>query len=645
MDTTVSIDLTQVASEFSLPLERIERTIELLDEGNTVPFITRFRKDQTRGLDEQQIRSIQQRIAKLRMLAERKSTILRSIDSQGKLTQEFAENIRKASSTKVLEDLYLPFKPKKQTLATLARRRGLEPLANEIHEGTTLAENLAARAAEFVRVDRQVSSVDEVMQGVGHLLAERFGERADLRDRLRKIIWSTGKLVSADITKTSNNNTSSKSESSGSATSSNKLADSAAQSTTEGNARHDSVSESAESPQPHQIDSSSAENSVTVPDGQVEETLASDVAVASSDVGSFANGNESQPASTGDSEPSAKGLEDANEKPIAAKQTATKNKKKKRKEDAAFEDYYNFQEPVSRVPPHRILAINRGERAKMLRPRIEVDEAAVKREAEELLIPPDHPHADFLRDCVQDALARLVMPTLEREIRRELTEMAEGHAVQVFARNLRKLLLQPPVRRHRVLAIDPGYRSGCKMCAVDEFGNLVADGVIHVVGNEERRKKGREDLVKMIREANVSVVAIGNGTACRQTEQLIADVISDELKDLDVSYVIVNEAGASVYSTSATGREELPEQDAAIRSAISIGRRLLDPLSELVKINPANLGVGLYQHDVKAKHLQESLDAVVESCVNFVGVDVNTASPSLLRYVSGLNQLTARRMY
>ncbi|HTN77204.1 MAG TPA: helix-hairpin-helix domain-containing protein, partial [Pirellulaceae bacterium] len=289
--------------------------------------------------------------------------------------------------------------------------------------------------------------------------------------------------------------------------------------------------------------------------------------------------------------------------------------------------------------------INRGERAKVLRVKLDVDQNAMLREAEPLLVPADHPHAGFLHACVQDALGRLIEPSLEREARREMTEKSEYHAVDVFVRNLRKLLLGPPVNGRRVLAVDPGFKSGCKLAALDEFGNVIGHVIIHVVGNEERRKKGREQMVEMIRSLDLSLVCIGNGTACRDTEQLVTEIIANELADRDVQYVIVNEAGASVYSTSPIGREEFPGYDPLLRSAISIGRRLLDPLSELVKINPANIGVGLYQHDVKAKHLRDSLDAVVESDVNFVGVDVNTASPALLRYVSGLNQLTARRLY
>jgi uncharacterized protein len=335
---------------------------------------------------------------------------------------------------------------------------------------------------------------------------------------------------------------------------------------------------------------------------------------------------------------------------LSVKQQAAKTRKeakqrKRQKKIESFKDYFKYQEPLLKVPAHRLLAINRGERSKILRVKIDVDFGAIAQKAEQLMFRSEHPHLEFLRGCLRDALARLILPSLEREIRREFTERAELHAVRVFARNLRQLLLQPPVRDRRVLAIDPGFRSGCKLAAIDEFGNVLGHTVIHVIGKADIVRRGRQQMLEMITMYHIPVLAIGNGTGCRETERLVADILANELRERDVQYVIVNEAGASVYSTSPLGREELPKFDPVLRSAISIGRRLQDPLSELVKINPANIGVGLYQHDVKAKHLEESLDAVVESCVNFVGVDVNTASPSLLRYVSGLNQLTARRLY
>ena len=327
------------------------------------------------------------------------------------------------------------------------------------------------------------------------------------------------------------------------------------------------------------------------------------------------------------------------------KKRELKKKKIEEKKIKAFRDYFDYHEDIKNVPPHRVLAINRGERARVLRVRLDSDLQAMLNVLDEMLVPPEHPHADYLRGCARDALMRLILPSMEREVRRELTDRAELHAVGVFAKNLRNLLLQPPVHNHRILAVDPGFKSGCKLAALDQFGNLLGDGVIYLVGKPDRRDEAKKKVLELIEQHQLTVAAIGNGTACRHAEDFFAELIEKELKDRGVAYVIVNEAGASVYSTSRTGREELPDCDATLRGAISIGRRLQDPLSELVKIDPANIGVGLYQHDVKAKHLRVSLDEVVESCVNYVGVDVNTASPALLRYVSGLNQLTARRLY
>ena len=518
MASATAIDYSRLTRELGIDQNAVARTVALLDDGNTVPFITRYRRDETGGLDEEQIGRIRASISKLRQLEERKHTILRSIESQHALTDELRLQIERADSVKRLEDLYLPFRPKKQTLATKAHEQGLAPLAGEILRQDKAAADLDARAADFVNTDKGIPDAATALLGAGHILAEEFSENAEVRQRVRKLYRKTGKLVSAKV--------------------------------------------------------------------------------------------------------------DDNEK---------KNQQ--------FHDYLDFREPLHRIPPHRVLAINRGERAKVLRVRIDADEPAIERLAIEELVPVEHAHKDFLIGCVKDALARLILPSLEREARRELTEKAETHAIEVFARNLRKLLLQPPLPGKRVLAVDPGYKNGCKLAALDEFGGMLAHDVIYVVGSDEQKAAARTKLVELIQQHNANVIAIGNGTACRQTEQLAAEVIGNELKDHDVHYVVVNEAGASVYSTSDIGREEFPECDAIQRSAISIGRRLQDPLSELVKIDPASIGVGLYQHDARAKHLRDTLDDVVQSCVSFVGVELNSASTPLLRYVSGMNQLTARRIY
>lgn len=513
-----AIDYARLTRELGIAPEAVARTVALLDDGNTVPFITRYRRDETGGLDEEQIGRIRAAVDKLRQLEERKHTILRSIESQNAMNDELRVQIERADSVKRLEDLYLPFRPKKQTLATKAHEQGLTPLAEEIRTQAKSSADLDARAADFVNVDKGVPDVATALLGAGHVLAEQFSEDAEVRQKIRKLYRKSGRLASAKI-------------------------------------------------------------------------------------------------------------ED--------------NEKK----NAQFHDYLDFREPLHRIPPHRVLAINRGERAKILRVKVESDDAAIEQLGIELLVPPEHIHKDFMMGCVRDALSRLLLPSLEREVRRELTEKAESHAVEVFARNLRHLLLQPPLPGRRVLAIDPGYKNGCKLAVLDEFGGLLQHDVVYVVGSDEQKAEARAKLADLIRQHSLSVIAIGNGTACRQTEQLIADIIGSDLADLDAHYVVVNEAGASVYSTSEIGREEFPECDAIQRSAISIGRRLQDPLSELVKIDPASIGVGLYQHDARAKHLRDTLDDVVQSCVSFVGVDVNSASAPLLRYISGMNQLSARRVY
>ena len=519
---TAVIDLGRIAHRLGLPVASVATTVELLDAGNTVPFITRYRRDQTGGLDEEDVRRIATAVLKARQLADRKQTILRTIQGQGRLTPGLEVAIAAADSPKQLEDLYLPFKPRKLSLAEVARQRKLGPLAREIIEAAPAVAALETRAADFVDADAQVPAVADVLLGVGHIIADEFSERADLRQRLREMLHRQAQLKSQRV------------ESTGKALT---------------------------------------------------------------------------------------------------------------KEEKHYRDYFDYAEHIQRVPPHRVLAINRGERAKLLKVRVEGPLEELQAAAEALLVPDGHPHGDFLRLCCRDALVRLVLPSLEREIRREMTEFCEAHAVEVFARNLRNLLIQPPVMGRRVLALDPGFKSGCKAVALDECGTPLEHTVLHIIGPQEKRQAAARRLVELVTAHACSVIAIGNGTAGRDTESLVAELVAGELRSLDVAYVIVNEAGASVYSTSAYGREELPQHEASVRGAISIGRRLQDPLSELVKIEPANIGVGLYQHDVKAKHLHESLGQVVVSCVNYVGVDANTASPALLRYVSGLNQATARNIH
>jgi len=711
MASTVTIDLRHVARGLDFPLRQVQAVVELLDDGNTVPFITRYRKDQTGGLDEEQIREIQDRLAKMRLLADRKQTILRSIEAQGKLTEKLAKQILSATTTKRLEDLYLPYKPKKQTLATLARSRGLEELAGEILEAAPIANDLDARARDFANPDRQVPSGADALLGAGHILAEQFSERADLRQRLREMLQKTGKIVTIQIAPDPPSTPApvpAEEVKPQAAETPGKTDTESVMATTEPQTAVIPARDAAKIPEtetsiaPAPPSAPSSETSEALPAavsgdevvaGKVETVSAAESAQAPATIESLvpvsqspdyvaekppeapvaessagettsnpSNGSDVLPAT--DAVPIAGASPPAEAKPplvaTAArrvrdrerakleKQNKKEAKKKKIEERRvkAFRDYFHYVEDIKKIPPHRVLAINRAERAKILRVKIDCDLDAIYAVLDEMLVPPGHPHADYLRGCARDSLARLILPALEREARRELTDRAETHAVVVFARNLRNLLLQPPIHNRRVLAVDPGFKSGCKLAALDQFGNLLGHDVIYLIGSKPGRKEeARQKAIELIRKHELTVVAIGNGTACRETEDFFAELLGAELKDQGVAYVIVNEAGASVYSTSQLGREEFPEYDATLRGAVSIGRRLLDPLSELVKIDPASIGVGLYQHDVKAKHLEVSLDEVVESCVNYVGVDVNTASPALLRYVSGLNQLTARRVY
>ncbi len=667
MVTTVTIDLRQVARGLDVPLRQVQAVVELLDEGNTVPFITRYRKDQTGGLDEEQIREIQARLTRMRMLADRKQTILRSIESQGKLTEKLAKQILSATTAKRLEDLYLPYKPKKQTLATLARSRGLELLAREILEAAPNCLDLDARAADFINPDRQVPTAADALLGAGHILAEQFSEQAELRQQLREILQRTGALVSSRWPAEE------KSAPEGKPTEKAKpveapieqaahvepVAESAepvAEVSAQEVVAESEVEAAAPAGEAGGVATSAEENAdttevagvVEVTGDAVEGVPADQTRATEPGATAEATGVELAAGDVAAAAPSAaaqRKLARQQAKLAAQKKREEKKKKLEEKRIKDFQDYFAYREEIKKMPPHRVLAINRGERARVLRVRVEADQPAMAAAMEVTLVPAEHPHGDYLRGCARDALTRLILPSLEREVRRELTDHAEAHAVGVFAKNLRNLLLQAPVHNHRLLAVDPGFRSGCKLAAIDQFGKLIEHAVIYLVGKPDRTDEAKQKVLDMIQRLELSVIVIGNGTACRHTEDFVASLVENDLKDRGVAYVIVNEAGASVYSTSRIGREEFPEYDATLRGAISIGRRLLDPLSELVKIEPASIGVGLYQHDVKAKHLSTSLDEVVESCVNYVGVDVNTASPALLRYVSGLNQLTARRLF
>lgn len=709
--TEVTISLRQLSWGLKVSAEQVQAVVELLDAGNTIPFITRYRKDQTGGLDEEKVVAIAERLVKQRQLAERKQTVLRSIESQNKLTPTLAKQILAARTLKRLEDLYLPFKPKKQTLATVARERGLDHLAEEILQQDPIAADLDRRAGDYVNPDKQVTSGADALLGAGHILAEMFSENAELRQRLRDILMQTGKL-STSLTEETVKSLSATSAASNShaprtePAASQEAASAAEQAPTaeaiertetasgSGNAAARSASDESaalgtdgedagvsdapdesggqgttdagveatvsptaadeESPQPGE---SERQADAALSDAKASEAKASEAAVSEASVSERDHAAAGEAASAGrvTAEPAAatpptppagrSAVPPA--VPLKPAYSAKEEERRKKRERflRLFTDYAHYSESVRTIPPHRVLAINRGEREKVLRVRLEADLETLQKAAEDVCVPPDHPHAEFLRGCVRAALTRLVLPALEREIRRELNEKAERHAVQVFARNLRRLLLQPPVRNHVVLAIDPGLRQGCKFAVLDPYGKVLDHGIFSIIGSGERIEKGKQRVLEIVQKHEVTLIALGNGTGCRETEDFLGRLLQNEWKEKGPAYVIVNEAGASVYSVSQIGREDLPEYDAAIRGAICIGRRLLDPLSELVKIEPAALGVGLYQHDLKQKHLEQSLDQVVQSCVSFVGVDVNTGSPALLTYVSGLNQLTARRIY
>ncbi len=844
MSEPVVVNLRLLARDIDLPVEKVQSVVGLLDEGHPVPFIARYRKDQTGNLNEDHIRAIQSELQLQRTLAERKQVILRSIDALGKLTPELEKKIREAKSTKRLEDLYLPYKPKKQTLASTAKSKGLEPLALEILEAKFSPEDLDRRAGEFINEDKGVKSVADALLGAGHIISEIFSEKPELRHQVRELVQRIGVIVSKKIetkkeaegTVASESGEAAKPEKKrkerkgkkpGESTESQeaeKPSETASQESTETAApKTDApvVSESvaatgtaappdvlaqttvveqsveaesvpspsepvAEQPEPVATQSEAEDHAgagggeaepaespaepnaaspeppvveipvakISAPEAQDDckaeisekisnrtaagsvsarlsnaeiqgkpganasgcclphstlqssspETLTAESApvesqaVASDDFSaapenSSATGSESnvaeqtepaqpQPSTSVDQEAEKVDREFQQWKeqqkeqgiPVVKSQNQLKKKKQaeRKKAKAArqqkhheqlerlYHDYFDFQLDVRKMPPHRTLALNRGEKAKLLRVKLQVDPESLGKTAGDICVPQDHPHASFLAACVQDAMSRLILPSMEREVRNDLTEHAEAQAVHAFAKNLRSLLLQPPLYRKRVLALDPGFKHGCKMVALDEFGNVLAYETVYLFGSEEKKRRAETAVLALLEKFKISVIAIGTGTACRETEEFVANLIAnrsavqpDETaveaakpqSSPGISYVIVNEAGASVYSASPLAKEEFPDYDILLRGAISIGRRLHDPLNELVKIEPGSLGVGMYQHDLKPKFLQDSLGNVVESCVNYVGVDLNTATPAILRYVAGLNQLTAKRIY
>jgi uncharacterized protein len=745
MHNITPLDCSRIAQDLQVRKLQVESVVHLLDEGNTVPFITRYRKERTGGLNEEAIRQIQARVNFLRALAERKQTILKSIDTQGRLTPELREAIEKADTTKRLEDLYLPYKPKKRSLAATARERGLEPLALAVwHSDAAAAGNLGELFAGLVNPERQLNTPDEVRQGVQHILAELIAETADVRAAVRRVLWETGKVVAG------------KNE---------KLADG------QGLEYKDyfEFTEPARQIPPHRIlalNRGEKEGAIRVKmEWHADQVHQAALHLLADHLRAVA-GKMPPPAPIPAPTPAAEPVprvpgptEQAPTEPSApAESPPTPDLANAAPASAVLASAAPADVPPA-APPEPTPPSPPAEQAAPLVASLTPTEPVPASAAGDALSAHSEfrsAHAAFLHVALEDALARLLMPSLEREVRNELTDEAEAHAVNVFARNLRSLLLQPPLRGRRVLAVDPGFRTGCKLAALDEYGNLLEHSVIYPFGGGPREKKGprerkpapqapatagapesaqvgpaeqpptahveqppappalpteghtaetpppepapvpaaaeipsptpepmpakeatappatpmavepaaaaeapaateapappapdrraeaKNKLHDLVMRHQLSVIALGNGTGCRETEELVADLIGTSLPEL--SYVVVNEAGASVYSVSQVGREEFPTYDATTRSAISIGRRLQDPLSELVKIDPQSIGVGLYQHDMGRKELKESLEGVIESAVNLVGVDLNTASVPLLRYVSGLNQLVAREL-
>lgn len=504
-----------IAKDEKIKPSQVEAVIKLLEDGNTVPFIARYRKEATGSLDEVQIKSIEERYKYLQQLEQRKEEVIRLIDEQGKLTEELAAEIRAATILQRVEDLYRPYKQKRRTKATIAKEKGLEPLADELMKfGMEPIENLAR---PFIHEEREVFTVEDAVNGAKDILAERFSDDAKVRDLLRKLSWREG-VITASV----------------------------------------------------------------------------------------------------------KG--------------GDKDEKK------VFEMYYEYEEPVRTIVPHRTLAINRGEKEEILKVSIQVplDKALQIMEKEWLPAKSNSPSIVPVKEAIEDSYKRLIQPSIEREIRNELTEKAEERAIHIFSENLRSLLLQPPMRGVMVLGIDPAYRTGCKLAVVDETGKLLEVSAIYPHPPISKVEESKTIVKDLLNRYPIDIIAIGNGTASRETEQFIAELLKEV--ERDVSYVIVNEAGASVYSASEIAREEFPDLQVEQRSAVSIARRLQDPLSELVKINPKAVGVGQYQHDVSQKKLEESLTFIVETAVNQVGVDVNTASSSLLQYVSGLSKTVAENI-
>ena len=501
-----------ISKELNIKTWQVENTIELIDGGNTIPFIARYRKEQTGELSDTELRQLGERLEYLRNLENRKAEVIRLIDEQGKLNDELRQRIESAKILQEVEDLYRPYRPKKRTRASIAKERGLEPLAIFIGEQKERDISLEEMAAKYINPELGVETVEDAIKGASDIIAEDISDNADYRKFIRELTFNLGTI-------------------------------------------------------------------------------------------------------------STKGLTE---------------------EKSEYQMYYDYAEPIKKIPPHRVLAINRGEKEKLLSVKIDPPIDRIIPKLEGNIIIERSPFSSMLKDTIKDSYDRLISPSIEREIRNELTQLAEEQAIKVFATNLKNLLLQAPIKGKTVIGFDPAYRTGCKIAVLDDTGKLLDTATVYVTPPQSKVEEGKEELKELIKKHNVEIISLGNGTASRESEKICAEIIKE--MDKPLHYIVVNEAGASVYSASELAAKEYPDVNVSIRGAISIGRRLQDPLAELVKIDPKSIGVGQYQHDVSQKNLSGALNVVVEDCVNSVGVDLNTATPALLQYVSGINSAVAKNV-
>ena len=510
------MDINQkITEELGVKLWQVEAAVKLIDEGNTIPFIARYRKEATGTLDDEQLRKLYERLVYLRNLEEKKEQVLASIEEQGKLTEELKKQILEAQTQVVVEDLYRPYRPKRRTRATIAKEKGLEPLSTLIML-QKIKESLEEVAKQYINEEKGVANVQEALEGARDIIAENISDEADYRSWIRKQTMQKGHIISSA---------------------------------------------------------------------------------------------------------------------------------KDEKAESVYENYYEFDEPVNRLAGYRTLALNRGEKEKFLTVKIEAPQEDILRYLEKKIIHGENlSTTQILKEAIEDSYKRLIAPAIEREIRGELTEKAEDGAIEVFGKNLEQLLMQPPIVGHTVLGWDPAFRTGCKLAVVDPTGKVVDTTVIYPTAptTPQKIQAAKDTLKKLIAKYNISLISVGNGTASRESEMIIVDLLKEIPQK--VQYIIVNEAGASVYSASKLATEEFPNFDVGQRSAASIARRLQDPLAELVKIDPKSIGVGQYQHDMNQKKLNDTLSGVVESCVNRVGVDLNTASAPLLSYISGITSAIAKNI-